>query len=303
MISYRSGRYEGKMDSIAGISLWDVLKWKLTHPPLQRRAPHCSLSVVDMSKRLQEEDDCICWLGHASFFIRLGGKRILIDPVLGDIPFYKRDIPAPYSAEQIGDIDIVLLSHTHYDHFDKPTLRQFASRIKQAIVPMHMRGYLEKLLPHSDIMELVWYDIFETEGLRITLVPARHWGRRGLFDKNRALWGGFVIEYNGKCIYFAGDSAEGAHFAEIGNCFDIDIALLPIGAYRPAVIMKHNHLDPAQAYAAFEQLGAKRMIPMHYGTFKLSDEPLDEPLAWMQHIAQTSSAEIICLDTGEVMCL
>jgi L-ascorbate metabolism protein UlaG (beta-lactamase superfamily) len=115
------------------------------------------------------------------------------------------------------------------------------------------------------------------------------------------LWGGYVITYQGKSIYFAGDTASGEHFEEIGKRFNIHYALLPIGAYRPEFIMKYNHLNPEEAFEAFKQLQAKTMIPMHYGTFKLTDEPLDEPLEWIEQIDRENQNKIKILKVGELL--
>jgi len=259
------------------------------------------LTVVNDMQKLHQKEDFICWLSHASFFLQLGGKRILIDPIFGDIPFYKRQIKAPYKANDLGEIDYLLISHTHYDHFDKTSIRGVEAMKPTAIVPLKMPKLIHKIAPDISSCELDWYESYQDGDLTITLVPARHWGRRGFFDKNRVLWGGFLITYKDQSIYFAGDSASGSHFEEIGKRYKIDIALLPIGAYKPEFIMKENHLNPQEAFDAFTQLQAKRMIPMHYGTFELTDEPLDEPLQWMQEIDIKHPEKIRFLNAGEVL--
>lgn len=300
IIQDKKGRFDGALNSLRTLRFRDVLKWKLLHP-YSLPKPHSKLVVKEEHEKLISSNDYLCWFGHASFLLQLGGKHILIDPVFGDIPFYKRDIPAPYTPAMLPNIDFLLLSHTHYDHFDASSLMQIGKYTKQALLPLQM-GRLLKRTVKSDIVctELNWFERYEKDDLAVTLVPAKHWSRRGIFDTNVVLWGGFVIEYMGKTIYFAGDTAFDTHFEAIGSCFDIDIAILPIGAYRPREVMKHNHLNPQEAYDAFKMLGAKQMIPMHYGTFKLSDEPLDEPLAWLRNIADSTMDNIKILDVGEV---
>jgi len=300
IIQDKKGRFDGALNSLRTLHFRDVLKWKLLHP-YSLPKPHSKLVVKEEYEKLISSNDYLCWLGHASFLLQLGGKHILIDPVFGDIPFYKRDIPAPYTPAMLPNIDFLLLSHTHYDHFDASSLMKIGKYTKQALLPLQM-GRLLKRTVKSDIVctELNWFERYEKDDLAVTLVPAKHWSRRGIFDTNVVLWGGFVIEYRGKTVYFAGDTAFDTHFEAIGSCFDIDIAILPIGAYRPAEVMKHNHLNPQEAYDAFKMLGAKQMIPMHYGTFKLSDEPLDEPLAWLRNIADSTMDNIKILDVGEV---
>jgi len=303
MKTYENGRFGGLLDSSQHINLFKILHWKLFKKSSQPLALIIPLDVVDQSQKLTQEDDFVCWLGHASFLIQLGGKRIIIDPVFGDIPFYKRQIKAPYTPQMLGKIDLMLLSHTHYDHFDVPSIEALQHNGIHAVVPLKMASLLHETASSMPVHELDWYETYREEGLSITLTPARHWGRRGLFDKNRVLWGGFILQYKEHTLYFAGDSAAGDHFEAIGERFNIDLALMPIGAYKPEFIMKYNHLNPQEAYDAFEALGAKQMVPLHYGTFKLTDEPLDEPLAWMEKIAALHSGKVLFLKPGEVQML
>ncbi len=300
MKSYIKGRFSGSLDSSGEAGLLKILRWKLFSKPPSSPSAVIPLESCNHAAALQQKEDFICWLSHASFLIQLGGKRIIIDPVFGDIPFYKRRIPLPYDLKTLGKIDYLLISHTHYDHFDAASVKQLKARHPCAIVPLQVRRMIHKTAPSLSCRELDWYESYDDEELSITLVPAKHWGRRGLFDKNRALWGGFILKHGGFSVYFAGDSAAGPHFKEIGERYDIDVALMPIGAYRPEFIMKHNHLNPQEAYDAFKQLRAKLMIPMHYGTFKLSDEPLDEPLQWMRRIAEKHQEKILFIRPGEV---
>lgn len=300
MKTYNNGTFSGRYDSSVNLKLWQVMKWKLLHKP-QKAAKVIPLPRVDQREKLSQKGDFICWLSHASFLIQLGGKRILIDPVLNDIPFYKRQIPAPYSVEALLPVDYLLVSHTHYDHFDVKTLKRVSKCHPKAILPLKMGALMQKKVSKIPVEELDWFACYEKDGLKITLVPAKHWGRRGLFDKNSVLWGGYILQYANKTIYFAGDTAPGEHFKAIGKRFDIDIALLPIGAYKPEFIMKHNHLNPQEAFDAFKQLSAKKMIPMHYGTFELSDEPLDEPLQWIDKISKSNPGKIEILKAGEVL--
>ena len=151
--------------------------------------------------------------------------------------------------------------------------------------------------------ELGWYESFRYhERVKVTALPASHWHRRGLFDFNRALWCSFMLECKGKTIFFAGDTAIDRHFDEIAEKFAApDIALMPIGAYKPAEVMRQNHLNPKEAVKAAKIMGAKMMIPYHYGTFKLSDEPIGEPHAWISRLAEEGSRKIRVLGVGEVL--
>lgn len=305
MKTYDGGKFGGNLDSSQNITLLHILRWKILENPkfslFKKRKKILPLEVINNAQELHQKEDFICWLSHASFLIQLGGKRILIDPVFGHIPFYKREIKRPYSAEEIGKIDYLLISHTHYDHFDKASIRAVESFKPKAIIPLQMGKLLKKAAPSISSSELDWYQSYQDGNLSITLFPAKHWSRRSIFDKNSVLWGGYIISYQDQSIYFAGDTAFGSHFEEIGKRYKIDLALLPIGAYKPEYIMKHNHLNPQEAFDAFEKLQAKRMIPMHYGTFDLTDEPLDEPLQWMQEIDKKHPNKISFLNVGKVL--
>jgi L-ascorbate metabolism protein UlaG (beta-lactamase superfamily) len=215
----------------------------------------------------------LTWLGHASWLVQLEGASVLIDPVLGDsIPVrIRRNVPAPLRPEQLPRIDRTLLSHNHYDHFDRPSV--LAARASVLAGAGFGRG-----LP-LPVKELGWWESERiNDRLSVAFVPSQHWSRRGLFDVNRALWGGFVIASPRSRIYHAGDTAYFDGFHEIGKRFPgIDAALLPIGAYDPAWFMEKQHMSPEQAVQAFVDLGARDFLAMHWGTFKLTDEPLDEP--------------------------
>ena len=158
------------------------------------------------------------------------------------------------------------------------------------------------------VIELDWWESIGLDGMTLTLVPARHWSRRGVLDTNRSLWGGFVIESVGAALYHAGDTAYFDGFTEIGRRFpDLEVAMLPVGGYEPPWFMEHYHLNPEQAGQAFATLGARRFVPMHWGTFQLTDEPLCEPVVrtreWWRtaNVDPRSSLEI--LDVGAVLML
>ena len=304
MIAYEGKRFVGDYDTSKHIAFRDILRWKLLHSPFVEKSDdtYRPPDIVRDTAGLRSDEDFICWLTHASFLIQLEGKRFLIDPVFGDIPFYKRRLQAPYDADTLGRIDYLLVSHVHYDHLDIPSIRRIAAYNPHAVVPERMSTLLRKA-GIERTTECAWYESFSDEKIRITLLPAKHWGRRGPFDKNKVLWGAYLIESPRCKIFFCGDSAMGEHFAEIGARFAIDYALMPIGAYEPAYIMKHNHLDPEQALHAAVQLGAKRTVPMHYGTFKLSDEPLQEPLQRFVRYAEEIGVDTLVLKPGEVFVL
>ncbi len=261
----------------------DIFLWKL-----QRKKPlHRSDLFVRYPDARALRGDFGIWLGHASFYLRIGGKGILFDPVFGDIPFHKRLIPPPLALEQL-QVDLVLISHGHYDHLDITSIKPIDAPF---IVPKGLGRYVKK----KEVVELAWWEEMEVDGVRIAALPAKHWHRRGLLDTNKALWASFLVED----LYFAGDSAYADHFEAIAKRYKIETALLPIGAYQPRHIMKENHMDPDEAYRAFLDLQAKRFIPYHYGMFILSDEPVDEPLRRIEYLAG-KDGRIQIVQPGEV---
>ena len=182
-----------------------------------------------------------------------------------------RNVDAPLLPEELPRIDATLVTHSHYDHYDRPSVNAAKARV---ICGTGLGREID--VPSS---ELAWWDTERiNDQVRVTFVPSQHWSRRGLFDANETLWGGFVIEGSKARIYHAGDTAYFEGFTEIGKRFpEIDTALLPIGAYDPAWFMEKQHMNPVQAVQAFVDLRARNFVAMHWGTFKLTDEPLDEP--------------------------
>jgi L-ascorbate metabolism protein UlaG (beta-lactamase superfamily) len=224
----------------------------------------------------------ITWIGHASFLIQFNDLNILIDPNFANWLFLvKRLKRAGLKLKDLPPVDIVLLTHAHFDHFHKPSLRRLSAS-KIGIMPWGV-GDLTKRLGFSRIIELQTWESFGHGGWKVTLTPCKHWGARTLRDLHRG-FGGFILEHQGRSIYHAGDSAYFDGFKEIGLRYRPEIALLPIGAYFPESF-RNVHMGPDEAIRAFRDLKAKVLIPMHFGTFKLSFEALDEPPRLLRHHA------------------
>ena len=292
-------RFKNSLDSSTPFDWLKILRWQFeslfSGKFLSKN--RISFPTVNMREQLKSKEDFVCFLGHASILIQLNKKRILLDPVFGDIPFYKRITPFVYDIDALFPIDMVLISHLHYDHFDISSIKKIIPLNPLFITPLGMKNYLKKISKNLKVTELEWFESYKEDGVKIVLTPAKHWGARTPFDKNRALWGGFIIKSENFTIFFAGDSGYDKHFKEIGDKFQIDIALLPIGAYKPRYVMKNHHLNPLEAYQAFLDLKAKFFIPIHYGTFILSDEKPNEPIKELKKI---SDKNIIFLKHGEI---
>ena len=282
-----------------------VLQWKLGslfRRRVKNKDDDFKLTVRALNdKDLATKEDFIVWLGHATFLIQLNGTRILTDPVFGSVPLTPRLVEFPVDIEHLKP-DIICISHGHYDHLDMASLEalEIYSKKTKIIMPTNLSKYLKGGV---NVTELGWYEEIYHDSIKIAALPASHWHRRGVFDFNRALWCSFLIEVEGKSIFFAGDTAMDKHFDEIvEKGYKIDTALMPIGAYLPEIVMKQSHMNPQEALKGAEILGAKEMIPYHYGTFNLSDEPIGEPHSWITRLAKTSKIDIKIVDAGEILC-
>jgi N-acyl-phosphatidylethanolamine-hydrolysing phospholipase D len=234
----------------------------------------------------QRAADSLTWLGHASFLIRLDGRTILTDPFLSQnaspVPPFgpERFAPPPLAPGQLPAIDLLVLSHNHYDHLDLPTIEALPARERiQAVVPLRLGHYFASR-GFGSVHELDWHDEVEAAGITVTGLPAIHRSKRALFERNETLWGGYALQSSSKRIYFAGDTGYGPVFQTLGrNLRPFDLALLPIGAYEPRLLMQAVHVNPEEAVQIARELKARRVVAMHWGTIQLADEPAFEPPA------------------------
>lgn len=261
----------------------DAIGWILSHQFKSRKdelLPGKELTLAEIRKKNRSA----FWVGHSTAIFQLGGKTLLTDPVFSDraSPFSfagpKRMTKLPIEIQNLGKIDIVIISHNHYDHMDNESIAEIAKRFDPVfVVPLGntdvMRSWGAK-----KIVEMDWWQYAEIEGLKIHCLPARHFSNRGLTDRNEMLWASYLVEDNGWKMYYAGDTGYADHFRLIGDKFGpIDLAMLPIGAYTPRWFMQEVHIDPDEALQAFIDLDAKKFFGVHWGTFILADEPLQAP--------------------------
>ncbi|WP_209330084.1 MBL fold metallo-hydrolase [Lunatimonas salinarum] len=263
----------------------DLLKWKLSRNPQReaKRADKRVLEVQAAQELVSGVNDFLIWLGHASFLMRKDGVTFLIDPILIDNLFLKRQSELPLALAKLPKIDFLLISHNHRDHCDQSTVEYLASKNPDMTVltGLGMSEVLTPWLAGQQIQEAGWfqqYDLLDS-AVQVVYVPTRHWSRRGLMDENEQLWGVFFFRFANTSIYFMGDSGYGAHFADIKSVLGSpDYALLGVGAFKPEWFMHQSHISPTDAIRVANEIGAENFFPMHFGTFDLSDEPPLEPL-------------------------
>ncbi len=293
----------------------NFIRWQFGEKPQkkEKKADTWRHQVVENTDFLHSQEDGILWLGHATYFLRINGLIFLIDPVFGGMPFVPRLSSLPFSPDELPALDYVLLSHNHRDHADSPSfrklMRQPKNRKTEILTGLGMEKLVKPWTCGQKIQTAGWWQQFKLKDsdIEITFTPSQHWARRGLTDMNEMLWGGFMLQkfYNGSergTIYFAGDSGYGPHFSLIGSVFpNIDVAMIGCGAYKPDFIMKSNHTSPQEAVQAAIDCGASTFLPMHYGTFDLSDEPLGEPFRLLTALKDTTKeVDINLLPIGGV---
>lgn len=249
-------------------------------------------------------------INHSTVLIQIAGLNILTDPIYSDrcSPLSwigpKRVRSPGIRFEDIPKIDVVLISHDHYDHLDLPTIEKLIARDNPKFF-MGL-GVGERLPTISQFIELDWWEshVFD-ENLKINFVPVQHFSGRGLFDRNSTLWGGFVIESAGKKIYFGGDTGYADHFKQTQERFGpMDIAFLPIGAFEPRDFMAYAHINPTEAVQAHLDLKAKTSLAIHYGTFQLSKEEIDEPIIQLREalsVKNLDPSQFLTPNFGEVV--
>ena len=245
--------------------------------------PRAAGHDVDGVPSAADHEIGITWLGHAGFLVQMEGANVLIDPnwALWHGPVKRVRHPSLY-AHDLPPIDLVLITHAHFDHLHVPSLRRIADG-QPIIVPRGV-GDIVKRLDFSDIVELDTWDSVGFHDMRITLTPARHWGARMIHDTHRH-FGGFLMESRERTVFHCGDSALFDGFKEIGDRAEIDIALMPIGAYN-APSGRPVHMNPEEALDAFQMLQASSMVPMHHDTFPLGGEPILEPAMRLRSAAE-----------------
>ena len=307
--NYRDGEFRNTVSTpmlAEGQSSVRILAGSLFSSP-QRLRPSVPLPTVkpDLSS-LDPDSDLFIWLGHSSYFIQLGGKRILVDPVFSDFgapfSFANRIFPGTdlFSPADMPDIDILLISHDHWDHLDYPTVRDLLPKVQVAVMPLGVGEDFERWgYPAEKILEADWNDTLRFDALAVHFIPARHFSGRTL-TRNKTLWTGFVLEGGDRRILLSGDSGYGPHFEAIARTFDgFDLVALDGGQYDPR--WPFVHMTPEQAVTAATILNADAMLLAHVGRFAIAAHPWDEPFIRAVAEAERTNMPLLTPRIGEPM--
>ncbi len=280
-----------------------VLRWRFREPHAPWVSPPPDPAYPPPPLQVEAGMVAATFVGHSTFLLRFPGVVVLTDPVFSErcSPVAwagpRRARPPGVALDDLPPVDLVLVSHNHYDHMDLPSLRRLAARGTTRAITSTGNAALLRRAGFARVDELDWWDSAPAGALRVTATPARHFSRRGPSDANRTLWCGFHLAGVDGGVLFAGDSGAGPHWSAIRERLGPPgLALLPIGAYEPRWLMAPVHMNPAEAAQAHRDLGARQSVGMHFGTFKLTDEPIDAPV---QALAATGVAGFATLGFGE----
>lgn len=310
--------HDGRRFRIAGhrgeAGLGALLKWQFSGGRARWPARVENRAHSPPPQRVTGTDLLATWIGQSTVLLQTAGVNILTDPFLSQraspVPFMgpRRARPPALTAETMPPIDIILLSHNHYDHLDLPGLRSIARHhAPHVVTPLGNARLVQRASGRFTVDELPWGGTARVHGLHIHVAPALHWSKRGLFDANTALWGAFVIETPGGVLYFAGDTGygAGAAFAGLKERFGAPrLSLLPIGAYEPRWFMAPQHMNPDEAVMAHRALASRTSLAVHHGTVQLTDEAIDAPVAALQAALNRHAVDpgrFLVPDAGQVV--
>lgn len=310
---YRGGHFENVIPKTPRTTAqsFEYFKLQMLGTEVRTPPPPCPpvvrLNREDLSKPVAPGLRAI-WFGHASVYLEVDGARIMLDPMLSEYasPLArvgpKRFHPPPLPLEQLPKMDAVLISHDHYDHLDMETTRHLAKVGSHFLVPLGIGAHLERWgVPASQVTELDWWQSADIRGVKFTSAPVRHYSGRALRDGNATLWSSWSIAGPAHRVYFSGDTGFGEHFREIGDRLGpFDLSLLKIGSYGPGQNWLDIHMDPEQAVEGHILLKAKRMLPVHWGTFNLAFHAWDEPIKRAVAAARSRGVDIVTPRLGEV---
>ena len=301
-------RFKNTNEEAKGKSFGEFLKWTFTN----KTPEPIAIESSDEWKTLSlDSKNYLVWIGHATYLIQKDGLTILTDPVFSNraspVRFAgpKRLIPPAIPIEELPKIDVITVSHNHYDHLDMRSLKKIYKLNPEALflVPMGDKRRLERA-GISNISEFLWWEDIKVNNAKFTFTPVQHWSARGLGDRNKSLWGGWFMELNSESIYHAGDTGYSNDFIETRKRLGSpSLSLIPMGAYAPRWFMKTNHVNPEEAVQISLDLGSKKSLAMHWGTFPLTDEEVLEPPVLLKKALEAKNLDeeyFMTLKPGEI---
>ena len=292
-------------------NLFSALKWQLRGGAKKWPKKVHNSHTPQLAETIADNEVAITYINHSTFLLQLKDSTILTDPIFsqraGPLSLIgpKRVRPPGISLQALPKIDLVLISHNHYDHMDIPSIRALWKRDKPLFIVPLGNGHILQSQGISNVIELTWWQEHALGNERILLTPAQHWSGRGIFDHCKALWGGYLIISHNLKILFAGDSGYNTHFQEIYKKYgSIDVSLLPIGAYEPRWFMREHHMNPQEAVQAHLDLGSCLSVGTHFGTFRLTNEGIDDPVVDLKKSLKSHSLDekaFVTLEHGQTV--
>lgn len=308
----RDGLYFNPWADVPHGGFLRLLRWRLTpRGPYTPEEESFKPGFIDgLNGRIESGDDgeFVAWLGHGSFLLRLAGQYWLLDPMLSDRALLpKRYTPPALTREELRGLAgtfNVIVSHNHYDHLDVATLEALPPNTRGVYAPSGLGEYLRGITGRPTF-EMGWWQTLDLgNGVRLVCLPAQHWSRRIGQGRNATLWASFLIVTPERTVYFGGDSGYFIGYREIGRRYPgIDLALLPLTAYHPRWFMHYAHMNAPEVLDAFEDLGARTMIPTQWGTFRLGSEPIGYPILDLRRemtARDFDSSRVAVMDIGEI---
>lgn len=307
--NYKNGAFDNLEFTPAlaeGTSYTDMLK-SFFFSKKVRNSPASPLPVIKSDLRnINPNENLLVWFGHSSYFLQVEGKRILVDPVFSEyaspIRVSVKAFPMEYTytGDELPPIDILIITHDHWDHLDYNTFKRIKSKVKHIVTGLGVGAHLEKWgFPDNQITELYWGEKAEVEGLHFTAATSRHFSGR-TFKRNTTLWSSFVLESSSKKLYIGGDSGYGKHFKEIGAKYGpFDLAILENGQYNE--MWKYIHMMPEEVVQAAQDLRATYTLPVHSSKFPLANHPWDEPLIRVSQAAEKINYPLLTPKMGEIV--
>ncbi len=292
--------------AVEKVSVKDLVKWRINRLMTRKDLSFVVPTIDEVDSQFichNREQPAITWIGHVTFLIQIAGLNIVTDPVWASrMGFEKRLAKPGIPIASMPEIDLVLISHNHYDHLDYRSIKKLKGN-PIYLVPKGLKSdFMKKGL--TKVKELSWWDSMYHKDAKITFIPSQHWSRRTLFDLNASLWGGWMVEGAKKTVYFVGDTGYHNGFNTIGKKFTIDYVLMPIGAYEPEWFMKQQHVTPEEAVQGYLDLRANFFVPMHYDAFRLADDTPKEALDRLEakwESAMIAKEKLKILKLGETL--